>query len=428
VATALVVTFRLPLFGGPRLHGCCVSRTGQSADVGLGKATAHEVAMEWLSRAIQHFGVVFDVFSPRGRRAEWGKHRAFVLFAESSVVVRRLFRNTSAVKYSRFYVSQARVFVVLGVCPGTCVVPSRSMSSVLDTLTPMFELYIRLRERRQRAVTCVCGCAVTCSALVVEGVVLVGLHSSLACACGATVGPFVHDCETERFCHGGVPCAATVMFVVSMVVPCGGVEVELCSMEVVLSDLPLAIMYPGKGSFLLYCDFGPRQWVACETWSLGSGLSVRLEIKVACWLVSTLLWLVLVERQLDLSSVTARLRVVALPVEVCPGVGTVVVVVSERRLTGCGLLREVFSLLAYVLRFCHGGVPCAGTVVFVVSVVVPRGGVEVELCSVEVVFFWLAVLLPLRLRFQYWYLVIVVRLPCMGSLPVRLVAEAKGCL
>ncbi|MQL82685.1 hypothetical protein Taro_015161, partial [Colocasia esculenta] len=42
------------------------------------------------------------------------------------------------------------------------------------------------------------------------------------------------------------------------------------------------------------------------------------------------------ELQLDLTSVTARLRV--LPVEVCLGVGTVVIVVSERRLTSCGLL------------------------------------------------------------------------------------------
>ncbi|MQM16652.1 hypothetical protein Taro_049610 [Colocasia esculenta] len=39
---------------------------------------------------------------------------------------------------------------------------------------------------------------------------------------------------------------------------------------------------------------------------------------------------------LDLTSVTARLRV--LPVEVCHGVGTIVIVVSERRLTGCGLI------------------------------------------------------------------------------------------
>ncbi|MQL96808.1 hypothetical protein Taro_029497 [Colocasia esculenta] len=36
-----------------------------------------------------------------------------------SVVVQRLFRNASLVGYPRFFVSQARVFVVLGVCPGT---------------------------------------------------------------------------------------------------------------------------------------------------------------------------------------------------------------------------------------------------------------------------------------------------------------------
>ncbi|MQL94247.1 hypothetical protein Taro_026903 [Colocasia esculenta] len=69
-----------------------------------------------------------------------------------SLVVWFLFRNTSTVRYPRFCVSQELVFVVLGVCLGTCVVPSRSMSYVLDTLTPVFELYVRLRERRQRAV------------------------------------------------------------------------------------------------------------------------------------------------------------------------------------------------------------------------------------------------------------------------------------
>ncbi|MQL85042.1 hypothetical protein Taro_017557 [Colocasia esculenta] len=82
-----------------------------------------------------------------------------------SVVVRPLFQNASLVGYPRFFVSQARVFVVLGVCPGTCVVLSRSVSSVLDTLTPVFELYVRLRERRQW---------------------------------DTAVGPFVRDCETER--------------------------------------------------------------------------------------------------------------------------------------------------------------------------------------------------------------------------------------
>ncbi|MQL89673.1 hypothetical protein Taro_022237, partial [Colocasia esculenta] len=73
----------------------------------------------------------------------------------------------------------------------------------LDTLTPMFELYVRLRERRQwssdfpelvfsrlcQAWTCSCMSA---------GVVLVALHSCLTCSHGAAVGPFVRDCETER--------------------------------------------------------------------------------------------------------------------------------------------------------------------------------------------------------------------------------------
>ncbi|MQM01951.1 hypothetical protein Taro_034708 [Colocasia esculenta] len=43
-ATTLVVTFLLPLFGSLHLHGCRVSCAGQSADVGLGKATASCVA------------------------------------------------------------------------------------------------------------------------------------------------------------------------------------------------------------------------------------------------------------------------------------------------------------------------------------------------------------------------------------------------
>ncbi|MQM22147.1 hypothetical protein Taro_055195 [Colocasia esculenta] len=53
---------------------------------------------------------------------------------------------TSPVGCPRFSVSQA---VSSGLCPGTCVVPLRSVSFDLDTLTPVFELYVRLRERRQ---------------------------------------------------------------------------------------------------------------------------------------------------------------------------------------------------------------------------------------------------------------------------------------
>ncbi|MQM08091.1 hypothetical protein Taro_040943 [Colocasia esculenta] len=73
---------------------------------------------------------------------------------------------TSPVGCPRFFVSQA---VSSGLCPGTCVVPSRSVSSDLDTLTPVFELYIRLRERRQWDSDCCTCLLVTCSALIVGG-------------------------------------------------------------------------------------------------------------------------------------------------------------------------------------------------------------------------------------------------------------------
>ncbi|MQL73140.1 hypothetical protein Taro_005490 [Colocasia esculenta] len=66
----------------------------------------------------------------------------------------------------RFSVSLA---VSSGLCPGTCVVPSRSVSSDLDTLTPVFELYVRLRERRQWDSDCRTYLLVTCNALVVGG-------------------------------------------------------------------------------------------------------------------------------------------------------------------------------------------------------------------------------------------------------------------
>ncbi|MQM13206.1 hypothetical protein Taro_046129 [Colocasia esculenta] len=73
---------------------------------------------------------------------------------------------TSPVGCPRFFVSQA---VSSGLCPGTCVLPSRSVSSDLDTLTPVFELYARLRERRQWDSDCPTCLLVTCSALVVGG-------------------------------------------------------------------------------------------------------------------------------------------------------------------------------------------------------------------------------------------------------------------
>ncbi|MQM17708.1 hypothetical protein Taro_050683 [Colocasia esculenta] len=92
--------------------------------------------------------------------------------------------------------------------------------------------------------------------------------------------------------------------------------------------------------------FETRQTSPSRSWELGPeslkvpSLGLQLcGLQVWCWLVSNVLWLVVVERQLDLSFVTVRLRggscvvlsgdslVELLPVGVCPGAGTVVVVV-----------------------------------------------------------------------------------------------------
>ncbi|MQL90426.1 hypothetical protein Taro_023017, partial [Colocasia esculenta] len=106
------------------------------------------------------------------------------------------------------------------------------------------------------------GCAVVGSRVLREGVVLVGLHCSLACACGATVGPFVRDCETERglavvVCPGG----GTILVVVSlwylMVV---GVEVDLCSVGVCGMTFHVLCFYSSS-------KYGFRGWFA-----LGNGL------------------------------------------------------------------------------------------------------------------------------------------------------------
>ncbi|MQM04651.1 hypothetical protein Taro_037455 [Colocasia esculenta] len=91
---------------------------------------------------------------------------------------------------------------------------------------------------------------------------LVGLHSCLTCSRGAAVGSFVRDCETER------------LFL------CCVVRVGYLPDQPVVRSRVVASFFPTR----------------------------PLPALVWCWLVSTILWLVLVKRQLDLSSVTVRLR------------------------------------------------------------------------------------------------------------------------
>ncbi|MQM06133.1 hypothetical protein Taro_038953 [Colocasia esculenta] len=211
-ATVLHVVFLLHPLSGCRLHAHRVSHAGRHADVGFGKASPYPVALS--------------------------VHVVCVCVTSSTTptVV------TSSVGCPRFCVIQARVFV-LWACPGTCVVPSRSVSSVLDTLTPVFELYVRLRERRQ----------------------------------------WDSDLELRP----------------------GSLEVS--------------------GMGLRLC--GPQVW---------------------CYLVSIVVWLVLVERQLDLSSVAARL--IGWSQNTCP------FTVCERDSEGHRILKEtvlhVAFLFVYVVCVC----------------------------------------------------------------------------
>ncbi|MQL83588.1 hypothetical protein Taro_016087, partial [Colocasia esculenta] len=120
---------------------------------------------------------------------------------------------TSLVGCPRFFVSQA---VSSGLCPGTCVVPSRSVSSDLDTLTPSLvaRLYLGVQtpvvDTGPQLVLFQCltlegpgqglqrSQAWVCDRVVRRWWCLVGLHSCLTFSRGAAAGPFVRGCETER--------------------------------------------------------------------------------------------------------------------------------------------------------------------------------------------------------------------------------------
>ncbi|MQM23480.1 hypothetical protein Taro_056544, partial [Colocasia esculenta] len=87
------------------------------------------------------------------------------------------------VRYPRFFVSQARVFVVLGVL-------SRYLCCTVEVwcwlVSTVVSLVLVERQLDLSSVT-----------VRLRGVVLVGLHSCLTCSRGAAVGPFVRDCEAE---------------------------------------------------------------------------------------------------------------------------------------------------------------------------------------------------------------------------------------
>ncbi|MQL90034.1 hypothetical protein Taro_022621 [Colocasia esculenta] len=220
--------------GGLRLHARRVSRSRRHADVGLAKATPYTVAFRRRSccgeyRAIWRVRVVFGVVSPRGRHTERGRRRVVIGL---HVLHEAEYGGPAPIpEYLSSRVPQVLCepgTLVLGVCPDTmctievCVV-------FLDTLTPVFELYVRLRGDQARVPK---GARHGPAAVWSPGVVLVSLHYCLACACGVAVGPFVRDCKTERLvevlsvvvCPGGDTILVVVRLWYLVVV---GVEVDL---------------------------------------------------------------------------------------------------------------------------------------------------------------------------------------------------------
>ncbi|MQL90624.1 hypothetical protein Taro_023218 [Colocasia esculenta] len=473
-ATALVVAFILPLFGGLRLHGNHMSCAGQSANVSLGKAMAFYVTFRSQPLLVQGrsrcsffrgFGILawFSTCSLR-EDVPWSEGDA-VLWVVCVFFVERLFRNTSAVGYPRFCVSQARVFVVLEVCPGTCVVPLRSVSSVLDTLTPVFELYVWLRERRQWdsdfcvKVLPIVECFVVALVwlrfpwwyLVVVGVEVVVVWCDLPLV---VFYPFLVWGRMDQLLvsspvpmclmfayeacslDSGLPvwliawvtgCCSSFPVSVWVVRLCGPTDwaqsahrFSACErdkgMRRILNAMALvvAFMLPLFGSLRLH---GWCMSCAGQSADVGLGKATASDVAFRSRREELLQFLQAIQRSsmvfgalsllacrshgdqgqatpdtfryprfcvsqarvfvvlgLDLSSMTARLRgsscvvlfgldtgvmnqcgllVVVLPIEVCPGVGTVVVVVGEWRLTGCGLTHVVCPVVGTVVsRFC----------------------------------------------------------------------------
>ncbi|MQM06999.1 hypothetical protein Taro_039837, partial [Colocasia esculenta] len=262
-ATTLVVAFLLPLFGSTSACALHVAHGAGLTDVRSGKATSTHVAFRAVAsstrpgeellrflQVIRHSGMDFGALSLRGRRVERGRHRTL---HGLRVLREGCDRATCRVKACDCDVSGCHVVKATQAHVATTVCGTIEVCVVfLDTLTPEFELYVWLRERRQRAATCVelVLRLVACSALVVGGtdtsrrtepqLVLLpvphfrelGPESLKVPGMGLQSGLRVRGYETEsEVC----PSVSTV------VVVCGyalfwylvvvGVEVELCSVK-----------------------------------------------------------------------------------------------------------------------------------------------------------------------------------------------------
>ncbi|MQL77775.1 hypothetical protein Taro_010182 [Colocasia esculenta] len=236
-ATVLGVTFWLPPLEGLHLHVRRVSRAGRPTDVGHEKATTSYVTFrsrwEGMSRSqlrsvfnlgrpnraqqalfgqgeeifvgswgIRGFGVVFGVVSPRGRGTERGKRRGIAVLRILHEVSHFRELGPESLEMPGMDLRQCGLqewcLLVFTVSWLVLVEQQLDLSSVAARLRCSHVLFVRVRESRRLLALLL----VQSRTVAKLGVVLVGLHYSLACACGTAVGPFVRDCETERVCPG----------------------------------------------------------------------------------------------------------------------------------------------------------------------------------------------------------------------------------
>ncbi|MQL97224.1 hypothetical protein Taro_029911 [Colocasia esculenta] len=125
-ATVLHATFLWPSLSSRHLHARRVSHFGRHANVSHGKAMLNHVAIRFeVVLACSHCGDL----AGSGRNARCDAYRGYLFSWVPQVL--------------------CEPGCVFGACPSTCAVPLRSVSSDLDTLTLVFEMCVRLRERRQ---------------------------------------------------------------------------------------------------------------------------------------------------------------------------------------------------------------------------------------------------------------------------------------
>ncbi|MQM17107.1 hypothetical protein Taro_050075 [Colocasia esculenta] len=297
-ATALGVAFWLPPQSGLCLHVRCVSRTGWPADVEHGKATTFFVAflcgvvgLHCSLALLCGYGAAVGPFVRDCETERLGPKHSQVLYLRT--------RQSLASRFERDG-SECRILVAAvkrssSACPPRLGRPNRAPVSSVRPEGGGFAGFLG-----------------DLASWVIFGVV------SLVCVGDPVMGTRIK----VPACEGEGPFCRVLNVTVRPVAALAPVTLE----ERVVHMVNMVFTWFERcvcGSFVVVGqELGPESLKV-------PGMDLQLcGLQMWCWLVSTVLWLyyVVVERQLDLSSVTTRQR--GLPDVVCLGGSTILVVVS----------------------------------------------------------------------------------------------------